>query len=112
MRIDPDKSGTNVIPVKISLSRASRHELKLGGGLAYEPLTDDIRVRGAYNIVDPWPLYNLTLEGQLAITFPRDAILVPDSISPSRRGTSAPPCRASICSPPGSAASSRPATTT
>ena len=86
VRIDPDKTGDSVINVKVGLARASRHELKLGGGLAYEPLTDDIRVRAAYNIVDPWPLFNLALEGQLAITFPRSGILVPDTSQPQPKG--------------------------
>lgn len=86
VRIEPDKTGTNVIPVKIGLARASRNELKLGGGVAYEPLTSDGRVRGAYSIVDPWPLYNLTFEGQLAITFPREGFLVPDFNTPEPKG--------------------------
>ena len=86
VRIDPDKTGDAVINVKVGLARASRHELKLGGGLAYEPLTDDVRVRAAYGIVDPWPLFNLALEGQLAITFPRSGILVPDTSQPQPKG--------------------------
>ena len=86
VRIDPDKSGDKAIPVKIGLARASRHELKLGGGVAYEPLTDDVRVRAAYGIVDPWPLFNLGFEGQLAITFPRNGLLVPDLHQPEPKG--------------------------
>ncbi len=86
VRIEPDKSGANVIPVKISLALASRHELKFGGGVAYEPLTDDGRIRGAYGIVDPWPLFNLAYEGQLALTFPRSGILVPDFHQPEPKG--------------------------
>ena len=86
VRIEPDKTGSDVIPVKIGLARASRNELKLGGGLAYEPLTNDIRARAAYSIVDPWPLFNLGIESQLAITFPRSGPLVPDFSQPEPKG--------------------------
>jgi outer membrane translocation and assembly module TamA len=60
VRIQPDKSGNgDIIPVTISVSPGSRHQVTLGGGFGLDPLDYELRLRAGYTITGwPRPLYS------------------------------------------------------
>jgi len=70
IRIDPDRSKLGpIVPVTITVTLASRHEVKLGGGLGYEPLTYEARVRaGASYVPADYPLWTFSVDSRLAAT--------------------------------------------
>jgi outer membrane protein assembly factor BamA len=74
VRIDPQIEGTSdEIPVKISVSESSAHELKLGGGAGIDPVVYEIRGRAAYTVVGwPWPLTTFDADLRPAYAFLRD----------------------------------------
>jgi translocation and assembly module TamA len=81
VRVDPDKSGGEVVGVKIAVSEGSRHELKLGGGVGMDQTTYEVRGRAGYTIAGwPFPLDTVTLDFRPAYAFPRD-----DTTSPEPR---------------------------
>jgi outer membrane protein insertion porin family len=82
VRVEPDRSRPDVIPVRVTVARATRHELVLGGGVGYEPLTWDLRLRGGLTVIDPMPLWTLTIDARPALSFPHDGTQVPDLANP------------------------------
>lgn len=74
-RVEPDRStaGTNVIAVKIALVEANRYEIKLGGGLGYEPATYEARARASISAAKvPDDLSTATLDFRPAYTIQHD----------------------------------------
>jgi len=54
-RVDTDRdSDATVIPVRIALAEANRHEARLGGGVGIDPLNYSLRGRAQYTI-QGWP---------------------------------------------------------
>lgn len=73
VRVLPDKSDGDVINVRISLSRSSRNELALGGGVGMDPATYEIRARTGYSILGwPTPLTDFNLDLRPAYAMLRD----------------------------------------
>jgi outer membrane protein assembly factor BamA len=74
-----------VVPVRITVSPASRHELRFGGGLGLDQLTWQVRGRAGYTqagVLDP--LTTLDLELRPAVTVPQVSF-VPDLGKPEPR---------------------------
>ncbi|MCE9573043.1 MAG: BamA/TamA family outer membrane protein [Deltaproteobacteria bacterium] len=82
VRLEPDRRGADVIPVQIAVARASRHAVELGGGIGYEPLTWDLRLRAGFSWVDPIPLTSINVDARPALTFPHNGPLAPDLGAP------------------------------
>jgi translocation and assembly module TamA len=73
VRITRDLDKGAEVPVVIAFAEQSRHELKAGGGIGYEPLEWELRVRGGAGLVpEHHPLWHLGVEMRLAITAPHD----------------------------------------
>jgi translocation and assembly module TamA len=73
VRIEVDRTQGKVVPVTITVSPADRHELRLGAGAGYEPLTYELRARGGYYYVPAdYPLWTLAADGRLAETWNHD----------------------------------------
>ncbi len=74
VRIQPDRTdGSDVIPVKIELVPADRHELRLGGGVGVDPASADVHTRAGYSIAGwPRPLVTTRLELRPAVVVLRD----------------------------------------
>jgi outer membrane protein assembly factor BamA len=72
VRIVPDKTGGDTVDVKISLSESSKHEVKLGGGFGFDPVTYEIRGRAGYTWTDIWPLTTLDIDTRPAYAMLRD----------------------------------------
>jgi outer membrane protein assembly factor BamA len=73
VRITPDRSAGDVVPVKISVALASRHEIKLGGGVGYDPINMEVRGRagGTYINADH-PLWTFGADLRPALTVEHD----------------------------------------
>jgi translocation and assembly module TamA len=72
VRVQPDRSGGEVVGVQIAVAESARREVTLGGGFGLEPTSYEVRARAGYSIVGwPFPLDALTLELRPAIAFPR-----------------------------------------
>jgi outer membrane protein assembly factor BamA len=74
VRVEPDKSGTSpTIPIAIKLAMRQAHELRLGGGVGYNPIAYEIRGRGTYSVTG-WPtvMTNTALEFRPALVRVRD----------------------------------------
>jgi len=70
---DPSSDGP-VIDVAVELQPATRHEVHLGGGLGYEPLTYELRgLAGGSVVPEAHPLVTAALDGRVAVTFPHGA---------------------------------------
>ncbi len=54
VRITPDKSGGDIIPVTITVATAAAHQTTLGGGFGLDPLTYEVRLRAGYTVTG-WP---------------------------------------------------------
>ena len=54
VRITPDKSAWDIIPVTISVATAAAHQTTLGGGFGFDPLTYELRLRAGYTVTG-WP---------------------------------------------------------
>jgi translocation and assembly module TamA len=68
-RVEADRTGDTVIPVKITVVEASHYESKLGGGFGYEPLTLEARARASITAAGiPGPLWNAGLDFRPAYT--------------------------------------------
>jgi len=62
-----------VIDIAVELSEANRHELHAGGGLGYEPLTYEARLRGGGSLVPArLPLMTLAADARVALTVPHN----------------------------------------
>lgn len=68
-RVEPDRSGAELVPVKIVVVPANRYESKLGGGFGYEPLTYEVRARASLSAAGiPGPLWNAAVDFRPAYT--------------------------------------------
>jgi translocation and assembly module TamA len=64
--------GQTVVPVKITVSLGSRHEVRLGGGFGLDPATYEARVRGGFSYVPlASPLWTLAADARIAATLLR-----------------------------------------
>jgi len=55
VRIEPDKTGTGpIVPIAVQLGARAAHELRMGGGFGYNPVSYEARARASYG-VDGWP---------------------------------------------------------
>jgi outer membrane protein assembly factor BamA len=91
VRIEPDRSGdATVIPVTIVLAVGNRHEVHFGFGAGFDPGTFEGRGRAGYSVIAPFEhdLTTFSIDGRLALAFPRTDQLVPDfgSYEPRGRG--------------------------
>lgn len=70
VRIEPDRTAVDgVVPIQIAVTLSKGVELKLGGGLGYEPATYETRLRGgAYWVPDNHPLLAFSFDGRFALT--------------------------------------------
>lgn len=58
-----------VIPVRVSVALGNRREVKLGGGLGYDPINFEARVRAGGNYIPlDYPLWNLFADARIAGT--------------------------------------------
>jgi translocation and assembly module TamA len=79
VRVDPDKSGGDVVGVKIAVAEGARHEVKLGGGVGMDQTTYEVRGRAGYTIAGwPFPLDVVTLDFRPAYAFPREDTTKPE----------------------------------
>lgn len=64
VQVQTDEStNSSVVDVKVAVSQASRHEVKLGGGAGIDPTTYEIRGRAGYSIAGfPTQMDTLTLD--------------------------------------------------
>jgi outer membrane protein assembly factor BamA len=73
VRVMPDKSDGETVNVQVSVSRASAHELTLGGGFGIDPATYEVRGRVGYSQIGwPLPLYRFDFDGRPAYAYLRD----------------------------------------
>lgn len=73
VRILPDKTDGDTVDVKISLAESAPHEVSLGGGFGFDPLTYEVRGRAGYSVTGwPWPLTNFDVDLRPAYAFLRD----------------------------------------
>lgn len=80
VRVEPDKSGTgSVIPIAVRIGMRQAHELRLGGGVGYNPISYEVRGRGTYSVTG-WPtiMTNTTAELRPALV----RVLDEDSFEP------------------------------
>src|SRR6185436_4825264 len=65
--------GETVVPVKITVSLGSRHELRLGGGFGLDPASYEARVRGGFSSIPlANPLWTLAGDARVAATLQRE----------------------------------------
>ncbi len=68
-RVEADRTGDTIIPVKITVVAASRYESKLGGGFGYEPLTLEARARASLTAAGiPGPMWTAGIDFRPAYT--------------------------------------------
>jgi translocation and assembly module TamA len=73
VRVMPDKSDGDVIPVRISLAHSTRNELALGGGVGMDPATYEVRGRTGYSRLGwPFPLTDFSVDLRPAYAMLRD----------------------------------------
>jgi len=74
VQIVPDLGGgAAVVTVTVELALGNRHELHGGGGLGYEPLTYEARLRGGGSLMPArLPLMTLAADARVALTIPHD----------------------------------------
>jgi outer membrane protein assembly factor BamA len=79
VNVQPDKSGGEVVRVKVAVAESARHEIKLGGGFGMEPAAYEIRGRAGYTVAGwPFPLDIVTLDLRPAYAYQRvDGTYVP-----------------------------------
>jgi translocation and assembly module TamA len=69
VRIEPDRSGGKVVPVKISVTLGTLRELRGGFGAGYDPVTLELRLRGGISVVPRRaPLWTLAADLRPAVT--------------------------------------------
>lgn len=74
VRIVPDRTAGGVeIPIHIEVAPATRHEIQLGGGFGYEPLTYEARLRAGGSLIpEHHPLWRLGADARIALTTTHD----------------------------------------
>jgi translocation and assembly module TamA len=73
VRVLPNKGDGDVVDVRISVARSSRHELGLGGGVGMDPATYEVRGRSNYQILGwPFPLTDFNVDMRPAYAMLRD----------------------------------------
>lgn len=73
VNVQPDKSGGEVVRVKIAVAEGARREVKLGGGIGIDPGGYEVRGRAGYSIAGwPFPLDIVTLDLRPSYAFLRD----------------------------------------
>lgn len=73
VRIAPDRSAGEVVPIKISVALASRHEIKLGGGVGYDPVNMEVRGRAGGSYINAsHPLWTFGADLRPAYTVEHD----------------------------------------
>lgn len=73
VRIEPDRSQGAVVPIKISVVRASSGEVRYGLGAGLDPLSYEIRGRGGVGFVpDGIPLWTFGVDVRPSVTRSRD----------------------------------------
>ena len=73
VRIEPDRAAGAVVPVRISVTLSDRHELKLGGGIGYDPINFELRGRiGGSYINAAHPLWTFGADLRPAYTAEHD----------------------------------------
>ena len=73
VRIEPDRTAGAVVPVKIAVALASRHEIKLGGGVGYDPVNVEVRGRAGGSYINAaHPLWTFGADLRPAYTIQHD----------------------------------------
>ncbi|MGE3767169.1 MAG: outer membrane protein assembly factor [Kofleriaceae bacterium] len=73
VRIEPDRSQGAVVPIKITVVRASSGELRYGVGAGIDPLVYEVRARGGIGFVpDSIPLWTFGIDLRPSVTRARD----------------------------------------
>ena len=73
VRVLPDKSGDDVINVRISLAKSARNELALGGGVGMDPAVYEVRARTGYTKLGwPFPLTDTIVDLRPSYAMLRD----------------------------------------
>ena len=73
VRVEADRTAGAIVPVRISVALANRHELKLGGGLGYDPINVEIRGRiGGTYINAAHPMWTFSADLRPALTAEHD----------------------------------------
>lgn len=74
VQVQPSETASSVVGVKVALSEAARHEVRLGGGFGIDPTAYEVRARTGYTIAGwPFPLDTLTVDLRPAYAYMRDA---------------------------------------
>jgi translocation and assembly module TamA len=73
VQVTPNDDATDpIVEVKVAVSEAARHEIKLGGGLGIDPTSYEIRGRSGYSIIGfPTQMDTLTLDFRPAYAYLR-----------------------------------------
>jgi outer membrane translocation and assembly module TamA len=73
VRVRPDLSHGDVVPVDVTVGVGARHALSLGGGFGVDPITYEIRGRAGYSITSwPFPLTDLDIDTRPAYAYLRN----------------------------------------
>jgi translocation and assembly module TamA len=73
VQVQADDTSEAIVRVKVAVSEAARHEVKLGGGLGIDPTSYEARARSGYSVAGwPFPLYTASLEFRPAYAYLRD----------------------------------------
>lgn len=90
IRMEPDLSGGAVVPVRVSVTLTTRHEIKIGGGLGYDPINFEARLRlGGSYVNAAHPLWTFAADLRPAITVAHDWALPLDPLTKVRAIVSA-----------------------
>ncbi len=74
VRIEPDRSQGPIVPIKITVVRASSGEWWVGAGAGVDPLVYEARVRVGIGVVpDSIPLWTFGVDGRPSVTWSREA---------------------------------------
>lgn len=74
VRVEGDRQLDDaVVKVTVRVAEASRHDLRLGGGVGLDPINFEVRGRAQYGVAGwPWPLTTVRLELRPALVIQRD----------------------------------------
>ena len=73
VRVEPDRTAGATVPVRVSVSLANRHEIKLGGGAGYDPINFELRARvGGSYVNEAHPLWTFGADLRPAIASEHD----------------------------------------
>ena len=69
VRVEPDRTAGALVPVRVSVTLATRHEIKAGFGLGYDPINVEARVRlGGSYVNAAHPLWSFGADFRPAVT--------------------------------------------